>query len=464
MPVITRLYIPDVYGTFHLYASIVMPIAVFVTLGYSGSIVLPQKDEVAANMFFISLSFTVIITLLSTLFIFFGSGYLLDLLNAPELKVYLWIIPVNVFAHGAYLSLRSWNVRHRGFSRIAVSRISDSVVNKGVLIGAGLSGLATSGSLIAGRLAGSITMSGILGLRIWKEYALLFKSSIRWKSVIQGIKRYRKFPIYNLWSDLASRLATTVIIFLFSFYFSKTVIGYYGLCIVILSLPMSFIAGSIGEVFYQKSAKAKQDGTNASLIATLFDQMVKIGMLAFLVLAVSGDALFGFVFGANWSEAGVYTQILAFKIFVDFIMTPASVLTNIIEKQEAMLIFYIVSIIISAISIVIGGLANNIYIALSLFSLLNGVATIVFGLYMFRASGVSLSRIIGILSNCFASCLPVIAIITSVRLFFDFSNMVLIPIITVSCIVYYVIHIKKDEVLRSAIQSVFRKNTPLENK
>ncbi len=42
MPIITRLYIPDVYGTFQLFFSIVMPIAVFVCLGYSGSIVLPQ--------------------------------------------------------------------------------------------------------------------------------------------------------------------------------------------------------------------------------------------------------------------------------------------------------------------------------------------------------------------------------------------------------------------------------------
>ena len=461
MPIITRMYIPDVYGTFQLYASIVMPIAVFVGLGYSSSIVLPQKDEVAANMLFVSLSFTLIITLLSILFIYFGSGYLLEWLKAPGLKAYLWVIPVNVFAHGLYLSLRSWNVRHRNFGRIAASRISDAAVNKGVLIGAGLCGFATSGSLIAGRLVGSISMSSVLGARIWQNNAELFKRSIRWHSMLQGIKRYRKFPMYNLWTDLISRLAATVVIFSFSFYFSKTVIGYYGLCIAVLSLPMTFIAGSISEVFYQRGARARHDGTNGSLIEKLFSQMVKLGMLAFLVLAVAGEDFFAFIFGANWSEAGVYTQILTFQIFIAFIMTPANALANILERQEVLLVFHIVSIIVSGASVMIGGLANNVYVALCLFSLLNGLATLAFGLYMFKIGDVSLLKIFKMLSNCFVSCLPVISVIAAAKFFFDLSPLVLIAIITVSCMIYYGIYLKKDEVLRSAIQSVFKKTTPV---
>ncbi|KKL50991.1 hypothetical protein LCGC14_2299970 [marine sediment metagenome] len=294
MPVITRLYLPDVYGTFQIFASIVMPIAVFAGLGYSSSIVLPQKDEVAANMLFVSLMFTVLITLLSILFIYWGSGPLLEWLKAPELEAYLWVIPVNVLAHGLYLSLRSWNVRNRSFSRIAISRISDAAVNKGVLIGAGLCGFATSGSLIAGRLAGSLTMSSVLGAQIWQKNAELFKHSIRWHGMVQGIKRYRKFPMYNLWVGLISRLATTIIVFSLSFYFTKTAAGYYGLGLAVLSLPMTFIAGSIGEVFYQKSARAKHDGTNASLVTNLFKRMVYLGMLPFLLLAVAGEDFFAF--------------------------------------------------------------------------------------------------------------------------------------------------------------------------
>ncbi len=414
-------------------------------------------------MLCISLMFTIIITLLSTLFIYFGSGYLLEWLNAPEIEAYLWIIPVTVLAHGLYLSFRSWNVRHKCFSRIAVSRISNAAVNKAVLIGAGFSGFATSGSLIAGRIAGSITMSGVLGASIWQENHQLFKSSVRWYNMIQGIKRYRKFPMYNLWTDLISRLATTVRVFLFSFYFSKAVIGYYGLCIVVLSLPTTFIAGSIGEVFYQRGARAKHEGTNSSLVEKLFNQMIRLGMLAFLVLAVAGGEIFAFVFGANWAEAGVYAQILSFKIFTDFMMTPAKVLTDILEKQEVMLIFYIVSIIMSGTSIIIGGLVNNIYAALYLFSLLNGLAILAFGLYMFRVNGVSLSRIFSMLLKCFISCMPAIGVIAVAKLFFEFSSLALIVIITICCVIHYGMFLKKDKVMQSTIQAFFRKGSPNQN-
>ena len=106
MPIITRLYVPDVYGVFHLFGSIVMLIAVFANMGYSGSIVLPQRDEVASNMFCINLILTVLITVLTIPFIWLGSGFFLRWLKAPELGIYLWLIPINVLAHGLYLSFR----------------------------------------------------------------------------------------------------------------------------------------------------------------------------------------------------------------------------------------------------------------------------------------------------------------------------------------------------------------------
>ena len=457
MPIITRLYAPDIYGVFHLFGSIAMPIAVFVGLGYSGSIVLPQRDEVASNMLCISLVFTVLITVLTIPFIWFSSKFLLNWLKAPEMGVYLWLIPITVFAHGLYLSFRFWNVRRKQFGRIAISRISNAVVNKGILIGAGFSGFAMPGSLIVGSIVGSLTMGGVLGGKIWQESGQLFKRSIRWHNMVQGIKRYRKFPMYNLWTDFLSRLSPAITIFLFSFYFSKSVIGYYGLGLVILSIPITFIGSSIGEVFYQKAARARHEGTNSLLVEKLFKQMIGLGMLPFLVLAITGDNLFGFVFGANWTEAGVFAQILSFKIFIDFIIGPAKSLTNILEKQELQFALHIVVIIISGISIIVGGLLNNVYVALGLFSLLNGLALFGFGLLMFGFVGISLSKIFGVLLKCFVSCAPIIIVIALAKLCFGISSLSLIIISVIGCIIYYGKLLKEDKVLRSTIIMVFRK-------
>lgn len=465
MPIITRLYIPDSYGTFQLFASIVTPIVAFVSLGYNDSIILPKKDEVASNLLCISLMFTATITLLTVFFIWFGSssGVILKWLKAPELESYLWLIPVTVFVSGLYLSFSSWNVRNRRFSRIAASRISNAVVNKTVLIGAGFSGFATSGSLIVGRITGLMAASFILGLRIWKENALLFKRSIRWANIAQGMKRYRKFPMYNLWINLIGRLTTTVVIFLLSFYFSKTVIGYYGLGLVVLTLPTTFIAGSIGEVFYQRGARARDDGTNALLVERLFKQMARLGILLFLVLGIAGEDIFSFVFGANWAEAGVYAQILSFKMFVNFIATPAKILTNILEKQEVMLILQFVAIVISGASIIIGGLVSNIYLALVLFSLSNGIAFLGLSLYMFRLEGVSVPKTLVVLLKCFVSCAPVAIAIVLAKLCFSDFPLILIVTTVIGCAIYYGLLLKNDTVLQSTIIAVFKKEKPAQN-
>lgn len=457
MPIITRLYAPDVYGVFHLFGSVVILIAVFANMGYSGSIVLPKKDEVASNMFFINLIFTMLISVLAIPFIWLGSGFFLRWLKAPELGIYLWLIPITVFAHGLYFSLRFWNVRGARFGRIAMSRISNAVVNKGVVIGAGFSGFATAGSLIIGSIAGSLTMSAVLGGRIWQESGQLFKRSIRWHNMVQGAKRYYKFPLYNLPTDFLSRLTASIPILLFSFYFSKSVIGYFGLSLAVLSIPMNFISSNVGEVFYQRATKKRHEGAIAALVENLFKQMSRMAMLPFLVLAIIGDSIFSFVFGANWSEAGVYAQILSFKIFISFIISPTLSLPNILEMQEINLMLCIATSITSILSITVGGLLNNIYVALCLLSLLDGLVLLGFGLFMIRHVGIPLSRIFSILLKCFVSCVPIIVVVALAKWYFRASPLLLIIIAAIGCIVYYAKLLKGDKVLQSTIMMLFRK-------
>lgn len=457
MPIITRLYAPDVFGVFSLFGSIVMPIAVFANMGYSGSIVLPKRDEVASNMLCINLVFTALIAVLIIPFIWIGSSFVLRWFNVPEISTYLWLIPVNVLFHGLYMSFRYWNVRTKRFGRIAISRISNAVVNKGVLIGAGFSGCATVGSLIMGGIVGSMTMSTVLGGRIWQESGELFKRSIRWHSMVQGIKRYRKFPLYNLPTDLLGRLTASIPILLFAFYFSKSAVGYYALGLVVLSVPMNFIGTNIGEVFYQRAARKRHEGTIATLVRNLFKQTTWITMLPFLVLGIIGDSIFATVFGANWSEAGIYAQILSFKVFISLIMGPILSLATVLEKQEINLMLRIAATITTILSVTIGGLLNNIYVALCLLSLLNGLVLFGFGLYMIHCVGIPVSRIFSILLKCFVSCVPIMIVVALAKWHFGASSLLLIILSVICGTIFYGILLKKDEVLRSRIMTIFRK-------
>ncbi|MFC1535276.1 oligosaccharide flippase family protein [Thermodesulfobacteriota bacterium] len=269
--------------------------------------------------------------------------------------------------------------------------------------------------------------------------------------------------MYNLPTDLLGRLTASIPILLFAFYFSKSVVGYYGLGRAVLSIPMNFIGANIGEVFYQRAARKRHDGTIASLVENLFKQMTWMTMLPFLVLAIIGDSIFAFVFGANWSEAGVYAQILSFRIFINLITGPSLSLPTVVEKQELNLILRMATSITSILSITIGGLLNNIYVALCLFSLLDGLVLLGFGLFMICHVGIPLSRIFSILFKCFVSCLPIIILVALAKWYFGTSSPLIIIISAIGCIIYYAKLLKKDKVLQSTIMMLFRKVKPAES-
>ena len=261
MPLVTRLYSPEAFGIVALFSSIVGPIGVFATMSYCLSIMLTQSDKDASNMLGVCLAFTVIVSGLTTLLIFFGQKTIAHWLKAQELSPYLWLVPICVFLSGLYMSLRYWNMRNKRFGYIATARISQSIADRGIVLGAGYSGHASGLSLIMGGIGGLAANSLVLSRRVWRENCQLFKGSIRWRYMLAGIKRYRKFPMYILWTDLLSRVTSQVPIYFLSYYFSQSIIGYYSLGLRLLNMPMSVLGTSIGEVYFQRGAQNKGENT-----------------------------------------------------------------------------------------------------------------------------------------------------------------------------------------------------------
>ena len=143
MPVVARLYYPDDFGLFAIYASVIGPIGVFSTMGYSTSIIIPKKDSEASNLFSLSLFFTLTIALFSIILIALGDT-LFKSLDLSALNSYKWLIPIGLLFHGVYMSLRYWNLRKKRFKYITIANVSRFITNNGLLLVAGFSGFASA--------------------------------------------------------------------------------------------------------------------------------------------------------------------------------------------------------------------------------------------------------------------------------------------------------------------------------
>ena len=456
------MYEPGAFGLFALFASIVNPICVFSNLGYSSAIMLPKSDKIASNVLAVCLFFTVLISVLSAAIIFFCGETISHLLKIPELYNYLWLIPVNVFLVGLYFTLRYWNMRKKRFGHISIANIVQYISNNGIILGAGLSGYATGFSLILGSIISVILSPMVLSRRILRGNKELFKNSIRWHKMLASMKRFKKFPKYIIWNDLISRLSAELPIYFIAVYFSRPVIGFYSLGLRLLRIPMGMLGNSIGEVYFQRESQNKE--INPLLLEKLFRNLVIFGLPPFFLFCIISEDLFSIVFGTNWSEAGVYAQILSLLIFIQFITIPASYLMLIFEKQEFSLILNIAVIVTTIIAITIGGLLNNIYISFFLLTLLNGLVYAIYGFNFMNYAGLTFNKIFKIISHNFIISLPIFILVSLAKWHFQLSSLIIILISVFVMIIFYSVFLRQDEDLRQIILQLLRKISFLNKK
>lgn len=448
-PVLTRFYTPEAFGLVAVFTSITSIIGVIACLRYELAIMLPESDEEAANLLGVSLMFAVLLSLLTVPIVWWGGDVLAGWLNAPNLTPYLWLAPLAVLFAGVFTALNYWNSRTKRFGRLSIARVTASVATTTAQLEAGFSGFAAGGTLIGASVGGNMLATSVLGGQIWRDDRKVFLGSIRWREMIQGIKRYRKFPLFSTWSALLNTISIQLPALLLSTFFSPLSVGLYALGYRLLNVPMSLIGSAIGQVFYQRASVAKAEQGLGSVVKTTSDQLIKLGVFPFLLLMAIGPDFFVTVFGSHWLDAGVYIQILAPWLFFVFVGSPISTLFSVLELQETGLLFNVVLVLSRAASLVIGGLLGNILLALALFSISGTILWIWLCYYLFTRSGLAASTMSRVIAHhLFVAGLFIVPTLLC-KWVLNFASFLLLFVALISMVMYYTYIISQDNRLKS---------------
>jgi len=417
-PILTRLYSPDAWGVLAIFHSITLILGIIACMRYELAIMLPETDEEAANLLGVSLGFSFIIGLLLIPVCRWCRDPLLTLMNAPALGPYLWLVPPMVCISGVFLALNYWNSRTRHFGRLSIARVSSSLATTTVTLGLGFAGYATAGSMVGASVAGQTVATSVLGGQIWRDNRSIFRRSIRWRDMIATLKRYRSFPIFSTWSGLLNTVSWQLPVLMFGAFFSPAVVGFYALGFRILQMPMMLIGRAIGQVFHQRAAEANIQGALAPLTEGIIRRLVVFCLLPMLMLTIIGRDVFVVVFGREWAEAGVYTQILSVWAIVWFVSSPLSTLYGVLEKQAQGLLLQAAIFLSRLVSIGIGAYLDNAKIALLLFSL-SGIGVYGYLIYKIAVfSEVNLRNIAAGLTRCAALTMLFMLVIAMIKIVF----------------------------------------------
>lgn len=372
-PLLTRLYVPEDFGVFAYYTSILSVLTVMMTLKYETAIVLPKSDRDASNLLLLSMMITTIIALFILMIISISGSYISKIFGATDLIKWLWFMPISALLAGLNNTFEFWSTRNKAYSHITSSKVLRSVSVTTMQISGGIGRFGATG-LIIGQMAGQFISSCFLMYMTWKESKMEIVRSFERRSMMDVMKRYRDFPLFSCSQSLVNSISQNAAPFILGFFYGSTVVGYYAIALKLISLPASIVSESVRQVFFQKVSSLHNEGKRLS--NSLIKMTLYLGLTAIIpsiILLFFAPILFCIFLGENWYEAGQYSSLLVIWLFFSFINQPSIAVIQVLLKQRILLLYEVTLFICRVLAMILVAFNYSSVISIAAYSVIGAV-------------------------------------------------------------------------------------------
>jgi len=336
-PILTRIYTPEDFGVLALYLAISSIIGVIVTGRYELAIMLPKKKSDAEKLVLLSLIITIVISLITLMVVVVFNQRITQLLGSPRISQWLYFVPLTIFFTGVYQSFNYWSNRQKRYKNLVASRVTQSTVNSGVQLGAGIEGITQYG-LISGNIIGQGIASLLLAKIILKKNNNFFKIN-RAIKLIALLKRYKKLPLYSAPMGFVNSISNQIKPLVFSSIFSTGIVGWVFMAERMLRAPLSIISSSFGEVFFQKFVNSDN---KLNIYIKSYFLLLLLSLFFLSPILFWGELIFEKIFGIEWKEAGKVASIMYPMVCISFATSAISSIFTAMEINEISLLWQII--------------------------------------------------------------------------------------------------------------------------
>ena len=325
-PVLRRVFSAEDFGLFAIYIAAVSILVVISTARYEMAIVLPKDDGDAQKLFNISVKIAIFFNVLVFIAIFLSGHQIIDLCirnglvvqaSSSEIwKLYavLYLIPVGVFLLSLFNTLQFFFTRHKKYSSIVSSRVTNAGSN---VLSAGAFGFSGSGfiGIFIGYIIG--LFSSIILLFIKKRKEPKLESS---KTQKELLKEYIDFPTKSLGAGFLNILATQLPLILIGSFFGLAILGLYELIVRVLNIPITMIGKSVSQVFFQKiSEDVNNNKPIGNYVRSFSMKLFLLMLIPMTVVFFFGAPLFEFAFGEEYYLSGELAGYFAVFYLIRFV-------------------------------------------------------------------------------------------------------------------------------------------------
>ena len=339
-PVLRRYFSPEIFGAYTVYLSLIGILIVISSFRYELAIILPEKDEEAAGVLFLSLLLNLLFNILLLLAIIFLKTKILRYLNLSDDFVnYLYLVPFGTFLLSSYQSINYWLIRRKRFFQISLNKF----IRRGFEGGAQIifKFAKISQGLIYGDLIGHIAnvFSGIyqcskcgLSLRLFNPGMIKY-----------ALFKYSEYPRLNIIPGFMSACSYFIpAIFINKFYTAENT-GYFDLSRLFLLIPLALIASSISNVLLQRVSEKNKSklSIRKDLMAIFIFVFIAVVFVISIIMLWAED-IFMILFGDRWGVSGSISKILVWSYAFNFFTASFSSIYISLEKIKLLSIWQLV--------------------------------------------------------------------------------------------------------------------------
>jgi O-antigen/teichoic acid export membrane protein len=382
-PILSRIYLPEDFGEQSLFVSTYTVLTILACLRYDVAIMLPKHESEARQLFVSTISFSFIFSLVILLVIGIFHSQILNIFNLPGTAYWLYLVPISIFLKNFIQSSIYYQNRKKNFKTVAKSKVFQTLSTSFVTLGAGLLWSPGSIGLIGGKISGLLQNFSYFSIIQFKELARQENYSL--KRIKALLIRYKYFPYFSVANGFLNLLSIQIPTFLLISLYDSSIAGYYAFSYRIILTPVSLIAQSIKEVYFQKITEFKNEGKPLHpILVKSYLNLIKVSIIPFLIAFIFAPEVFNIIFGKQWQISGEYARAVMPWLFLVFINTPMSTLPSVLNKQNVLLVYNILLLVFRFLSLYLGYIIyNDAYFSIILFSSIGFIFNLVFMVIIF---------------------------------------------------------------------------------
>lgn len=369
MPILSRLYSPDAFGQYSIFASITILAAVVATFRYEMVIVLPRSAREAAAVKRLTTRLLAVVSFTITAACVVIAAWPSNL--SLTWRGIVLLIGPEVFVLGYLSVLTYWFTRTNMYGVLSRNRVVLAALVAVAQVTMSLSPLNSGLGLAVGLFVGQLIAVTILSRAdSSREHISTIRGRHRWSYLF---RKYWRMPVLTTPQALIDSFRMNGINFIIGYY-SLNALGQYSQAWRLVNLPAGLVGSAISQVYFPQLASTPKSDL-PRLVWSSVRQSLLLGFVPFALIFFASPWVIPWALGSQWVDAGLYAQALTPWLYLNLAASPVSTLFVVLGKQHIGLPFAIVYAAMPILILVF--YSSQMYLAIVLMSIVQTVLLVV---------------------------------------------------------------------------------------